>query len=831
LSEQALPIDAVLEPLRRALETSVRVVLLAPPGAGKTTRAPLALLDSAWLAGKKILMLEPRRIAARAAARRMAQSLGEEVGGTIGYRVRMDSRVGPRTRIEVITDGVFTRMIQDSPDLDDVGAVLFDEFHERSLEGDLGLALCLEAQDALRPDLRVMPMSATLDGAKVAAFLGDCPVIESQGRAYPVETFWRPREPKDRLPQSVARVVREALRSQEGSVLAFLPGTKEIRQTAADLSGLPADVDLVTLYGDLSGPEQDRAIRPPPPGRRKVVLATAIAETSLTIDGVRVVVDAGQMRAPRFDPGSGMTRLATFPVPRSNADQRRGRAGRTAPGVCYRLWSEQEDRALSPFAQPEIVTADLTGLALELALWGQQASGLRWIDPPPAAALGHAHELLQDLGALDRDLKITPRGRAIARLPTHPRLAAMILSAVEQGDGALACLIAALLGERDLFRGGGRDPDLRPRVAVLMEGRSSAPGIDPGALASVRQREADLRRRLKIQKEIAPGALDRVGELVAMAYPDRIAKRRPGADPRYLMLTGRGAALDPLDSLAMEPWLAIADLDGGGRESRVWSAAPIDGEALLARWADRIETTAQVVWDDANETLTARRTTRLGPILLREEPLPGLPPEEMGPAVIAALRQRGVGLLSWSENAVRVRERLRFAGSVDGAAAWPDVSDTGLAASLEDWLAPAVATLPRLSAFGKIDLGAALLASLTYQQRKELDQVAPERLTVPSGSSIAIDYAGEVPVAAVKLQEMFGARVQPSVGRGRVPLLLHLLSPAGRPIQVTRDIGGFWTTSYQDVRKDLRGRYPKHPWPEDPLTAVPTRHVKARMTT
>lgn len=829
MSHEALPIDAVLEPLRQALQANARVVLLAPPGAGKTTRAPLALLDSAWLAGKKILMLEPRRIAARAAARRMAQSLGEEVGETVGYRVRMDSKVGPRTRIEVITDGVFTRMIQDSPDLDGVGAVLFDEFHERSLEGDLGLALCLEAQDALRPDLRLMPMSATLDGAKVAGFLGDCPVIESQGRAYPVETLWRPREPKDRLPQSVARVVREALRTQEGSILAFLPGTKEIRQTAADLSGLPADVDLVTLYGDLSGPEQDRAIRPPPPGRRKIVLATAIAETSLTIDGVRVVVDAGQMRAPRFDPGSGMTRLATFPVPRSNADQRRGRAGRTAPGVCYRLWSEQEDRALSPFAQPEIVTADLTGLALELALWGQEAAGLRWIDPPPSAALGHAHELLQDLGALDRDLKITPRGRAIARLPAHPRLAAMLLSAADQGDGALACLIAALLGERDLFRGGARDPDLRPRVAVLMAGRANAPGIDPGALASVKQREADLRRRLKIPKEIAPGALDRVGELVAMAYPDRIAKRRPGADPRYLMLGGRGAALDPLDSLASEPWLAIADLDGGGRESRVWSAAPIDGEALLARWADRIETTAQVVWDDVNETLSARRTTRLGPILLREEPLPGLPPEEMGPAVIAALRQRGVGLLSWSESAVRVRERLRFAASVDGAEAWPDVSDTGLAANLEDWLAPAVAALPRLSAFGKIDLGAALLSSLTYQQRRELDHVAPERLTVPSGSSIAIDYAGETPVAAVKLQEMFGARVQPSVGRGRVPLLLHLLSPAGRPIQVTRDIGGFWTSSYQDVRKDLRGRYPKHPWPEDPLTAIPTRHVKARM--
>ncbi len=828
MSEGALPIDAVLEPLRRALEANQRVVLLAPPGAGKTTRAPLALLNSAWLAGKKILMLEPRRIAARAAARRMAQSLGEEVGETIGYRVRMDSKVGPRTRIEVITDGVFTRMIQDSPDLDGVGAVLFDEFHERSLEGDLGLALCLEAQDALRPDLRLMPMSATLDGAKVAAFLDDCPVIESQGRAYAVETFWRPRGPRDHLSQSVARVVREALQSHDGSVLVFLPGIREIRQTAADLSGLPDDVDLVSLYGDLSGVEQDRAIRPPPPGRRKVVLATSIAETSLTIEGVRVVVDAGHMRAPRFDPGSGMTRLVTSQVPRSNADQRRGRAGRTAPGVCYRLWSEQEDRALSPFAQPEIATADLTGLALELALWGQMAANLRWMDPPPTAALGHAQDLLRDLGALGIDQKITPRGRAIARLPAHPRLAAMLLSATDQGDGALACMIAALLGERDLFRGGPRDPDLRPRIAVLMDARAGAAGIDPAVLASVRQRDSDLRRRLKLSRDIKPGALDRVGELVAMAYPDRIAKRRPGGDPRYLMLGGRGAILDPLDSLASEPWLAIADLDGGGRESRIWSAAPLDGEALLGRLADRIETTSLVVWDDANETLSARRVTRLGPILLREEPLPGLPANEIGPAVISALKQRGVGLLPWSESAVRVRERLRFAASVDGSDAWPDVSDTGLTVRLEDWLAPAVAALPRLSAFGKIDLGATLLASLSFQQRRDLDQVAPERITVPSGSSIMIDYAAEVPVAAVKLQEMFGAREQPSVGRGRVPLLLHLLSPAGRPIQVTRNIGGFWTSSYQDVRKDLRGRYPKHPWPEDPLTAVPTRHVKAR---
>lgn len=830
VDEVGLPIDAVLAPLRQALAQSTRVVLLAPPGAGKTTRAPLALLDADWLGGRKILMLEPRRIAARAAARRMAQTLGEEVGETVGYRVRMDSRIGPRTRIEVITDGVFTRMIQDSPDLDGVGAVLFDEFHERSLDGDLGLALCLEAQDALRPDLRLMPMSATLDGASVSTFLGDCPVIESQGRAFPVVTKWRPRDPKLRLGQSVGRAVRDALKEEEGSLLVFLPGTGEIRQTAAELSGLPDGVDVVTLYGDLSAADQDRAIRPPPVGRRKVVLATSIAETSLTIDGVRVVIDSGQQRAPRFDPGSGMTRLVTLTVPRSNADQRRGRAGRTAPGVCIRLWGESEDRALAPFSQPEIATADLTALALELALWGQEASGLRWIDPPPSAALGHARELLQDLGALDREGRITARGRAIARLPAHPRLAAMLLTAVERNDGALACLIAAVLDERDLFRGGPRDPDLRRRIAVLLDEKGKAPpGVDSATLASVRKREGDLRRRLKIPNTIEPGALDRVGELVALAYPDRIAKRRPGGDPRYLMLGGRGAILDPLDSLAAEPWLAIADLDGGGRESRVWSAAPIAGDALLERLSDRVETTSQVLWDDANDTLVARRITRLGPILLREEPLPNLPADEMEPAVIAALRHRGVGLLSWSESAVKTRERLRFARAVDGAAAWPDVSDVGLADSLEAWLAPAIAALPRLSAFGKIDLGAALLASLSYAQRRELDQIAPERVTVPSGSSIAIDYSGEVPVAAVKLQEMFGARIQPTVGRGRVPLLLHLLSPAGRPIQVTRDIGGFWTSSYQEVRKDLRGRYPKHPWPEDPLTAIPTRHVKARM--
>ena len=825
---EPLPIDDVLQSLCEALAASPRVVLQAPPGAGKTTRVPLALLGEPWLAGAKILMLEPRRIAARAAARRMAQSLGEEVGETVGYRVRMDSRVGPRTRIEVITDGVFTRMIQDRPDLEGVGAVLFDEFHERSLDGDLGLALCLEAQEALRPDLRVVPMSATLDGASLASFLGGCPVIESEGRAYPVTTRWQPRDPRESFEIGVARAIRSALEAETGGVLVFLPGTGEIRRVANALSRLPSDVDLVMLYGDLSASEQDRAIRPAPEGRRKLVLATSIAETSLTIEGIRIVIDGGQSRSPRFDPGSGMTRLVTLTVPRSNADQRRGRAGRTASGVCIRMWGESEDRALAPFAQPEIATADLTPLALELALWGEDAGGLRWLDPPPAAALAHARTLLQDLEALDPEGRITPRGRLIARLPAHPRLASMLLVAGEQGDGALACLIAALIGERDLLRGGPRDVDLRTRVALLLDPTRTVPaGVDRGALATVLQRAGDLRRRLKVPDRIAPGALERVGELVALAFPDRIAKRRPGGDPRFLMLCGRGAVLDPVDPLAAEIWLAIADLDGGGRESRVWSAVPLDGNAYLTRMSDRIETVSHVVWDDANNSLVARRTSRLGPIVLRDEPLPNLPSDQIGPAVIAAIRQRGVGSLTWNGPAERLRERLRFARTIDGDV-WPDVSDAGLAASLEDWLGPGILALPRLSAFSKLDLEAALLGFLTYVQRRELDLVAPERLTVPSGSSIAIDYSAEVPVAAVKLQEMFGARLQPSVGRGRVPLLLHLLSPAGRPIQVTRDIGGFWTTSYAEVRKDLRGRYPKHPWPEDPINAIPTRHTKAR---
>jgi ATP-dependent helicase HrpB len=826
-SPDTLPIDTVLPALLAALDGYRGAVLQAPPGAGKTTRVPLALLDAPWLAGGRIVMLEPRRLAARGAAARMAAVLGEAVGETVGYRVRMDSRVGPRTRIEVVTEGIFLRRIQADPELAGVAAVLFDEFHERNLDADLSLALALEVQGALRPELRLVAMSATLDGGPVCALLGGVPLVTSEGRAFPIETRFAEPTAGERIEAAMARTVRRALAEEAGGILAFLPGRGEIAaaRRLLDEAALPAGVDVVELHGDLSLDAQDAAIRRPAAGRRKVVLATAIAETSLTIEGIRVVVDSGLARQTRFDPRSGMNRLETARVSRASADQRRGRAGRLEPGVCYRLWSEPADRALIAHSAPEILRADLVPLALELARWGAAADALRWLDPPPAAALGQGRELLMRLGALDRDGRITPHGRAMADLGVHPRLAHMLQRAAEEGCVPLASRIAALLGERDPLRGGpGRrtDADLRSRLELLEGGRDSA--ADRRTLARVREGARDLQRRLGT----APGGGDSgasPGRLLAMAYPDRIGQRRgPGL---FRLSGGRGATLDEADPLAAAELLAVADLDAHGANARIFLAAPLTRAELEAEYAGELRREEVVEWDARDQAVLARRRLCFGALVLEDEALPRPPAEARLAALLAGIRQMGPGCLPWSAEHQRWRERVAFLRREDGGR-WPDLSDAALMDSLEGWLAPWLEGVSRRGHLAGIDLGSALHGLLDWTQRQELDRLAPTHVSVPSGSRLPIDYAGDIPVLAVRLQEMFGLAQTPAVLGGRVPLLLHLLSPAQRPVQVTRDLAGFWASSYREVRKDLAGRYPRHAWPDDPLQAPPTARAKPR---
>jgi ATP-dependent helicase HrpB len=877
-----LPIDDALPALRAALAAHTRVVLQAPPGAGKTTRVPLALLGEPWMAGRAVLVLEPRRLAARAAARRMAATLGEPVGETVGYRVRLDSRVGPRTRVEVVTEGVLPRLLHDDPALERAGAVLFDEFHERSLQADLGLALTLDVQGVLRDDLRVLVMSATLDGARVAALLGGAggpaPVVASGGRAYPVEVRWSPRRPdaaRGAVEGAVAGAVRAALAAHPGDVLAFLPGAAEIRRTA-DLLGagpLPGGARVLELHGQLDPAAQDEAVAPSPPGARKVVLATSIAETSLTIEGVRVVVDAGLARVPRFSPRTGMTHLETVRVSRAGAEQRCGRAGRVAPGACYRLWPEAEHHGLVPHAAPEILEADLAPLALELLAAGvEDPRTLRWMDPPSEAAYARAVALLAQLGAVGADGRVTAHGRAMAALPLHPRLAHMLLRAAALGDGAVraACDLAALLGDRDLLRpaapGAHPDADVRLRLALLAGDAGAAPGavhgwpVDRAGVHRARQEARALRARVRAAGGAAPNARPRgapdalAGLLIALAYPDRVAQRRgargpagdDGAAPgRFLLRNGRGAALAADQPLAREPLLAVAEVAGttADRESRVALAAPLDPADLDAQFADQIERADEVAWDAAAGAVRARQVERLGALVLRERPWPAPDPAAVAAALLGAVREavRARGLdtaLPWSGGARALRERVAFlrtlgeaAPSAGGGAdaAWPDWSDAALAATLDAWLGPALHGLRRWADVEALDLASVLAAQLTWRQRAALDELAPTHVPVPTGSRVRVDYADPAaPVLAVRLQELFGLADTPRVAGGRVPLMLHLLSPAHRPVQVTRDLAGFWRSSYFDVRRELRGRYPKHPWPDDPLAAEPTRRAKPR---
>lgn len=804
-----LPVEEVLPQLREALSRRSEAVLVAPPGAGKTTRVPPQLLNEPWARAGKIVLLSPRRIAARAAATRMAGERGERIGETIGYRVRLDSKVGPATRIEVITEGVFTRMILDDPELRGAAAILFDEFHERSLEGDLGLALARETQAALRPDLKLVVMSATLDAARVAALLGDAPVIVSEGRMFPVRTMYRPRDSRARLEEEVAAAVSSALASEPGSALVFLPGAREIERAAEALRTrvTAPDIDIRPLYGAMAPADQDAAIAPSPAGRRKVVLATSIAETSLTIEGVRIVIDSGLARRPRYEPALGLSRLETVRASQAAIAQRAGRAGRLEPGVCWRLWGEGETRALPPFERPEILDADLTGLALDLAAWGaSDPTTLAWLDAPPKPAWNEAISLLKWLGALDEAGRLTEHGAAIARLPLPPRLAHMVIEAGEEAP--LAARIGVLLTEQGL---GGREPDLRERLARF---------------ATERGQRAEAARKLaaRIAGGRRSGAIDieRAGAALALAYPDRVAKKRGES---YTMVNGRAASVDPASPLAREQFLVIADIAGAAGRARVLLAAPIAAEDIEAMFGARTEERVSAALDPSNGVMRGRRTRRLGAIVLSEAPMERMSGVDLSEALLGAVRDEGLHLLSWDEAAVQLRARVAFMRDLEGEA-WPDWRDKALIGGFENWLVPA---LENVASLRDVKVADALMNTLSYDLRKRLDAQAPARFETPAGSSLAIDYTAEGgPALDVRLQELFGEASHPSIASGRAPLTLRLLSPAHRPVQTTKDLPGFWRGSYAGVRSEMRGRYPKHPWPDDPLSAPPTRRAKPR---
>ena len=817
-----LPIEAALPALRAALAEKPNAVLVAPPGAGKTTRVPLDLLAAPWRGDGRILVLEPRRLAARAAAARMAATLGEEVGRTVGYRVRMDAKVSKATRVEIVTEGVFSRMILDDPELSGVAAVLFDEFHERSLDGDLGLALALDAQAALRPDLRLLVMSATLDGARVRALLGEAELVASEGRAFPVETRHLPRRPDARLEAEVASAVLRALDADPGSALVFLPGQAEIRRTAEALDGrLPEGVDLAPLYGALTPAEQDRAVRPAAPGRRKVVLATSIAETSLTIEGVRIVVDAGLARVPRYEPDTGLTRLETVRASRASADQRRGRAGRTEPGVSWRLWAEPQTASLPAFETPEILAADLTGLVLDLAEWGVSSpDGLAFLDPPPRPAWDEAVALLGELDALDADGRLTMEGRALRRLPLHPRLAHMVVRAARGGGGRLAAEIAAIVSERGL---GGTSVDLEERVRRLRADR----GPRAEEARRMAARWADLAPRAETD-DFGNGLAD-VGRILALAYPDRVAQAR-GAPGAFRLAGGRGARLEPHEALAREPFLAIAEMQGAAREARVLLAARLTREDVETDFAAHVVEEDEVRFDEAADRVKARRVRRFGRVVLSEKPIEKPDREAVSRALMRAVARRGLASLPWSRAADRLRHRVEYVrrAGIDGL---PDFSDEALLAGLDDWLAPHVLGRTTPADIRESDVFDGLEALVDWEARRLLDTHAPTHFTAPTGSNVAVDYEVENgPAISIRVQELFGLDVHPSICGGRVPLLVELLSPAHRPIQLTRDLPGFWRGSWRDVKIEMKGRYPRHVWPDDPATAAPTTRAKPRGT-
>ncbi|WP_444930849.1 ATP-dependent helicase HrpB [Microbulbifer sp. SSSA002] len=847
-----LPIQSTLPKLLQTLSGHSNVVLQAPPGAGKTTAVPLALLDEPWLNGKKIIMLEPRRLAARTAAARMAAQLGEKVGNTVGFQVRGERQSSQKTRILVVTEGVLTRLLQADPELASYALVIFDEFHERSLQADLSLALCLESQEYLREDLKLLVMSATLDTDTVSSLLNNAPIITSEGRSFPVDIEYleRREEPEDlrQMPSLMARKIVQSLHREDGSILAFLPGVAEIKQVEAFLherfSGDDnyRDIIIAPLFGDLSREQQDQAIAPAAKGQRKIVLATNVAETSLTIEGIRIVIDSGLMREARFNPNCAMNRLVTSHISQASATQRTGRAGRLSAGYCLRLWSEGRQRSLSAKNTPEIKRSDLAPLALELAKWGvTDVSELNWLDTPPAGPMAQAQQLLQQLGALDKKLRITPHGTNMLTLGAHPRLAHMLVASVAWGLQEQACLLAALLSERDIFRGEARwDRDISKRMHSL-KSQGHNPKADRGTIHRVRQQSKTWLAQLK---EFTAGMekpqqiidrSDEIGVLLGLAYPDRIAKSRRDSARRYLLSSGSGAHFSHDDALALSEYLVIADLDGQGRDARIQLAAEISLSALKAVFAPQIKEDISVRWDQASGRAEALQQTMLGALVLHQQPAKQVPAEALSRALLNAIRQKGLTSLPWTPEADQLRFRIEFlrqspeSEDLLAGTLVPDWSDTALLDTMEDWLLPHLQGFNKLEQLAQLDLANILRGQLEWNLVQKLDEFAPSHYLVPSGSRISIDYKETPPILAVRLQELFGLTQTPTILNKRYPLMVHLLSPARRPVQITRDLANFWANTYQEVKKELRIKYQKHYWPDDPLTAIATTKTKKRM--
>ena len=833
-----LPIENSIPSLRRALSGGVRVVLRAPPGTGKTTLAPPALLDEPWLAGRKILMLEPRRLATRSAARRIAKNLQTEVGGLVGYRTRTDTAVVPSTRLEVLTEGILTRMLQRDPGLEDVGLVIFDEFHERSVHADLGLALALDIQTNLRPDLRLLIMSATIDESGISNFLGGAEIVSCEGQVYPVSVTHVRRSPEERLEPLAVRLLRHVAVEEKGDILVFLPGAREILGLERTLRSCPEfdGVTIAPLYGDLDKNAQDAAILPSPDGHRKVVLATSIAESSITIEGVRIVVDSGLTRKPRFNPRTGLERLETVRVSKASAEQRKGRAGRLCPGICIRLWSEEEHRSLAENDLPEIIETDLAPLALELAKWGvSDPASLKWLDPPPKTKFEQGRDVLRALDALDDSGKITSKGSAMLELGTHPRLASMLLESKRLGWADLACELAALLDERDILRQDSheRNSDIRLRVELLRHGSAHDGSWDE------RRVDKDLRRRLldssgRLRRKLggtpaqSKTPVDKSGLLLAYAFPDRIAARRVGAERSYVMANGRGARFFNPEPIATEESLVIAEVDDKDRDAKVFMAAPVPMADMEKHFPGHFKTEQILEWDDRTGAVAAVKRRTFGEIILSESSLPRPDPAKCVGILLDVIRRKGLSSLPWSAESENLRARIEFIGKHDAGGGWPDFSDAGLLKTVDDWLGPFLNGVRRLEDLGKIRLSEALTSVLDHRQKEALRRLAPDRFALPTGSTTRIDYAGGTPSLSARVQELFGTRTHPCVLGGKIPVVVKLLSPAMRPVQSTTNLPGFWASSYSLVKKDLKGRYPKHPWPDDPMSAAPTRRIKKK---